>query len=130
MSNMSKEKTGRGGPSVYRLAPCRYRIGASESYYAHMASQGYHLKKAGSVLDRFERGQPRELLYRVELCQERAFPQEQRELYEDCGWSYLTRCGVFHVFTADPRENPPEIHTDPKSRRAVSANCVGSACPG
>ena len=120
MRAQDQEKKGKK-PSAYRLAPSRYPIGACESYYAHMAGQGYLLRRAGAVLDRFERGQPCELLYRVELCQEREFPQEQRELYEDCGWRYLTRRGVFHIFSADPREQPPEIHTDPQ----IQAGSVG-----
>lgn len=125
---MSAEKGKRGGTSAWRLAPCRYRIGACESYYTYMAAQGFRLSKAGSVLDRFERAQPQKLLYRVELSQERDFPQVQRELYEDCGWSYLTHQGVFHIFTADPQKNPPEIHTDPRiqagSVRRLRRECL------
>ena len=101
---------------VYRLAPLRGFVAESESYYTFMAEQGYRLQRTGAYLDRFSRDTPRKTAYRVEIAQPgpEGIPEEQRELYRDCGWQYVDNYSVYHVFASMDAEEPPEIHTLPE----------------
>lgn len=101
----------------YVIHPGDYAIGENEKLYADMAAKGWLLEKRGAYLSRFRRDVPQKLRYRLELAPpemfEREMPDEQRFLYEESGWRYVTRGVQIHVFSA-PEDSPaPEIHTDP-----------------
>lgn len=98
---------------IWRIAPPMFCVGEAESFYRYMASRGYVLQKAGTHLDRYRVGEPEDRLYRVEIAHPAGMPAEQQELYEACGWEYVTRSGAFYVFSAPGDGDAPEIHSDP-----------------
>lgn len=105
----------------YRLRPPVYRIGETESYYSDMAAKGYLLKRRILFLDQYEKREPRQMEFRIELTQQPGLLEEyqapvgeQKELYEDSGWNYITGKGNLSVFAADSRDGVPEIHTSPE----------------
>ncbi len=106
----------------YRLHPGDYAIGETEALYAEMARLGWRLKKRGSLFSRFDREAPQALRYRVELAspglldEDSSLPEEQIALYQDCGWTFVTRCGLVNVFCAPEDSDAPEIYTDPRQQ--------------
>ena len=107
---------------TYRIHPADYAIGDSERLYERMAAKGWVLEKRGTALSRFRREAPQRLRYRIELAQPEFLegadlPEEQRELYEDCGWHLAAHCGVTYVFCAqEDGDAPPELYTDPRGQ--------------
>lgn len=107
---------------TYRIHPADYAIGDSERLYERMAAKGWVLEKRGITLSRFRREAPQRLRYRIELAQPEFLegadlPEEQRELYEDCGWHLAAHCGVTYVFCAqEDGDAPPELYTDPRGQ--------------
>ena len=108
---------------TYRIHPADYAIGDCERLYERMAARGWILEKRGATLSRFRREAPQRLRYRIEFAQPEflgegsELPEEQRELYEDCGWHLVARCGVTYVFCAEADgDAPPELYTDPRGQ--------------
>ena len=90
-----------------------WRIGEHENWFSHMASEGYHLKKVGKLLVHFKKGDTKDTRYRIEAAMHKNIPTEQKELYKDAGWAYVTKFGEFHVFSSPGELKAPELHTDP-----------------
>lgn len=89
-----------------------YRIGRNESWFSDMARQGLHLKKFGRVFAKFEKGEPRNMKYRIDIL--KRFPdQEQLFVYQDSGWDFVASTGNFYIFSSPESRNAKEIHTDP-----------------
>ena len=107
---------------TYRIHPADYAIGDSERLYERMAARGWILEKRGATLSRFRRAAPQALRYRIELAQPEFLegadlPEEQRQLYEDCGWHLAAHCGVTYVFCAQKDgDAPPELYADPRGQ--------------
>ena len=79
----------------YGLHPKNFAIGETEKYYTNMASKGWHLVKRGITFSRFEKAEPRQMRYRIEvvtpsLLEDGHLPEEQVAVYGDCGWEYVT----------------------------------------
>ncbi|KUO65197.1 MAG: hypothetical protein APF84_08675 [Gracilibacter sp. BRH_c7a] len=89
-----------------------YAIGRNESWFSGMASKGLHLKKFGRLFVYFEKGEPKETKYRIDYLKE-APSQEQLDVYQDCGWNFIAKSGLFYVFSADEKSCATELHTDP-----------------
>ena len=89
-----------------------YAIGRNESWFVAMASKGLHLKKFGRLFVYFEKGEPKEIKYRIDYLKE-APSQEQLDVYKDCGWNFVTNSGHFYVFSASEKSCTTELHTDP-----------------
>lgn len=103
---------------TWRFHPKDYEIGENERLYERMAAKGWLLKKRGLYLSRFERAEPEKRRYRIELSvpegidAEQELPEEQVDLYEECGWSFVTRQHLIHVFTAPEGSDAPEFYQD------------------
>lgn len=106
----------------YRFHPGDYALGENEQFYTEMAARGWLLEKRGVWLSRFHRGGPAQLRYRVELSCPGVFdesselPEEQRSLYEACGWRFVSRGGLVNVFCAPEGSGAPEFYSDPRQQ--------------
>ena len=106
---------------TYRLHESDASPGANEALYTAMSQKGWHLKKRGSYLSRFEKGEPKNYIYRIEYASPRAFEEhelseEQLAFYEECGLEFAAQHDLVHVFRADADSGIDEIYTDPKQR--------------
>ena len=89
-----------------------WRIGEHESWFSDMAQQGLHLKKVGIQFFKFTKGEPKQMKYRIDLSQGEKIATEQKEIYSQSGWDYVTSYGAFNVFSSPVELNAPELHTD------------------
>lgn len=109
----------------YMLNPLEFAIGETEQFYSDMAAKGWFLEKRGSCFSRFRRGEPASMRYRVELADMRfldpdhGLPEEQINVYEDCGWDYVSGSGLFHIFSSPEERNAPEFYTDPRQQASA-----------
>ena len=83
-----------------------------------MEAKGWRLKKRGAYLSRFERTAPSSARYRVEVFQPDAWaakdlPEEQKAVFEDCGWEYVCPSLPLHIFRAPAGSGAPEFYDDP-----------------
>lgn len=102
----------------YAFHPKDFALGETEKFYGNMASKGWQLEKRGAFLSRFSKSAPIAARYRVEirspkLLEDYTLPQEQVELYRECGWEYVTGHGAVHVFRAPEGSDAPEFYMDP-----------------
>ena len=80
---------------IYRLHPREYALGETEVFYARMARKRLLLEKRGAYLSRFRKGTPENRKYRIELASpslldgETGLPEEQIQLYGECGWGFM-----------------------------------------
>lgn len=88
-------------------------IGEHESWFSDMAQEGLHLKKVGIYFVKFTIGEPKQMKYRIDLSQGEKVTSEQKEMYSESGWNYVTSYGEFNVFSSLVEANAPELHTDP-----------------
>ena len=91
----------------------RWHIGEHESWFSDMAKEGFHLKKVGWLFAYFEKGDPKDVRYRIDTSSNRKITEEEKELYRQSGWDYVTKFGEFTLFSSATELNAPELHTDP-----------------
>lgn len=102
---------------VLKLRPSNYwRIGEHESWFSDMAKEGLHLRKVGSMFVHFIKEEPKETRYRIDAVHNKEITLEQQQMYVESGWSYVTRYGMFSVFSSPVELNAPELHTDPEEQ--------------
>ena len=96
----------------YRLSLPAWAVTQREDYYEKMAARGLFVRRCGGIVTSFERGEPQRRLYRLDASQERNTepPEEQRRLYESCGWNFVCKSDWFNLYTAQP--GTEELHTD------------------
>lgn len=102
---------------VYKLTPVSmYDVRGLEQWLEQLAAKGLFLKKYRPLVCTFEKGEPKQVRYRLEpypysLAVD--FPDDMVELFQECGWRHVGE--VHHemlIFScADP--HAPEPHTDP-----------------
>jgi len=92
-----------------------YNIGAYESWLSDLAGQGLFLIKIGFVFCTFERKEPMQMEYRIDISKEKV-SKERRNLYEECGWEYVASRKWAHVFCAPSGTETTEMHTDAKEQ--------------
>lgn len=103
----------------------------AETYFEEMERKGLHLQYAGWRLLTFEKGEPREMRYRIEYWKDE-LPEDLVTLYADCGWEYVTmvKCSA-HVFRAPASTDIPELHTDGEIEaqhyRCIRRTMIGTA---
>lgn len=98
---------------VLKLRPSNYwRIGEHESWFSDIAKEGLHLRKVGSMFVHFIKEEPKETRYRIDAVHNKEITLEQQQMYVESGWSYVTRYGMFSVFSSPVELNAPELHTD------------------
>lgn len=100
---------------IRKLRPGDYwRIGEHESWFADMAAGGLQLEKMGKLFARFVKGEPKQMRYRIEVApSNNKITYEQKQMYAESGWDYVTSYGQFNVFSSPVELNAPELHTDP-----------------
>lgn len=99
---------------VRKLRPNDYwRIGEHESWFSDMSLKGLHLHKMGTNFVHFEKGEPKQMEYRIEVTKNKSISDEQIEMYEENGWDYVTSYQYFHVFASPVERKATELHTDP-----------------
>ena len=91
-------------------------IPAIQNWLEDMAEKGLFFKECGMFFAKFEKGEPKDMRYRLDFCDVVAcdIPEEKKELYERSGWNvvgdFKNDCVV--ICTDDP--DAPEIYTDPE----------------
>lgn len=89
-------------------------IPAIQNWLEDMAEKGLFFKECGVFFAKFEKGEPKDMRYRLDFCDVVAcdIPEEKKELYERSGWNvvgdFKNDCVV--ICTDDPAA--PEIYTD------------------
>lgn len=112
---------------IRRLNPMSYwLIGEHESWFSHMASKGYHLTKINQLFSTFEKQAPANMKYRIELVNGTALSIEQIDLYEECGWDYITSSKLYHIFASPAERAAMEIYTDP-TEQAITVDYLKKA---
>lgn len=109
---------------TYRIQYADYALGENEKQYMDLARKGWRLKKRGIWLSGFEKSEPQELLYRIEVSapgflDDAALPEDQIAVYEECGWEFVTRKGLIHVFCAPGDSEIQELYTSPEQQAAT-----------
>ncbi|MCK1997558.1 DUF2812 domain-containing protein [Psychrobacillus psychrodurans] len=117
---------------VLKLRPSNYwRIGEHESWFTDMAKEGLHLRKVGSIFVHFIKEKPKETRYRIDAIHNKEITFEQQQMYAESDWSFVTRYGMFSVFSSPVELNAPELHTDPEEQaytlKALEKTIVNSA---
>lgn len=113
------------GKVTYRLTPPLWAVGECESRYEEMAAKGWLLEKRGAFLDKYRRGEPQTLRYRLEISGSTftkgalPLPEEQMQLYEECGWTLAARAGDIYLFRASRDSETPEIYSDGTQQAAM-----------
>lgn len=99
---------------IRKLRPSDYwRIGEHESWFADMGAEGLHLKKMGLYFAQFDKDKPKKMRYRIDVSLNKKITTEQKQMYAESGWDYVTSYGDFNVFSSPVGLNAPELHTDP-----------------
>ena len=120
---------------VYLLHPSEYALGATEKVYTDKAAAGLELVSRGKWFDCFEKTEPKQMKYRIEVAVPRAFedagmPEEQIAVYEDCGWEYVSGQRYIHVFRAPADSDTEDFYLEPeqqaKTIKALKNQYIGS----
>ncbi|OEH91764.1 DUF2812 domain-containing protein [Bacillus solimangrovi] len=90
-----------------------WRIGEQESWLTDMAANGLHLIKIGSIFAHFEKGEPKQMKYRLEVAINKEITSEEVRMYNERGWDYVTTYNYLHLFSSPVERNAPELHPDP-----------------
>lgn len=102
--------------TVFMPAQPFYRIGEAEGVYAAHATRGLILKKAGRWFDRYEKGEPRKLHYRLEFFKGKGPDEERLELYEGAGWKLVSFCAYTgHAVFVSEAPLAEELYSDDAS---------------
>lgn len=106
---------------TYRIHPEDFSLGENEQFYADMAKKGLRLVKRGMYLSKFEKTEPADRIYRIELAtpgfmDDPDLPEEQVEFYEESGWTLAAQYGVLHIFEAPAGTQVMELYTDPREQ--------------
>ena len=108
----------------YRFHPNDYALGENEKFYSDMEAAGWRLVNRGVYLSKFERCESSAARYRIEVSAaeflgETNLSEEQVMVYADCGWVYVTGCGLIHVFRTPAGSDAPEFYSDPRQQAAT-----------
>ncbi|MER1987738.1 MAG: DUF2812 domain-containing protein [Solibacillus sp.] len=97
-----------------------------ESWFSDMSLQGLHIKRIGTCLVKFKKGEPRKMEYRMTLTPDKEISDAQITLYKENGWTYVTSHQYFHIFVAaegvQTREVPVDLHVLQQLRKALRSN--------
>jgi hypothetical protein len=89
-----------------------------EAWLSAMAREGWHLVNSQGVRFIFRRGEPADVVYRLDYRPERGLDiAEYYGLFRDAGWEPVTRYSGWHYFRTPVGGSPaPEIFSDTQSR--------------
>lgn len=89
-----------------------WNLGRSESWFSDMAKSGLHLQKVGLQFALFDKGEPKNTKYRIDIIS--PMPTgEQLEIYEKSGWQLVDNLKQLYIFSSPEEADYPELHTDP-----------------
>ena len=99
---------------TYRFSLPGWAVPQQQEYYTAMAKRGLFVEKRGTWLTRFSKGEPKDLIYRLDAAPGRNQEpeEEQRRFYESCGWRFICKADYFHLYCA--HSDAGELHTDPQ----------------
>ncbi len=87
-----------------------------EAWLREMSQQGWHLKKA-SLLYTFEKGEPRDYVYRLDYTSTMKKNDDYYSLFRDAGWEYVGEMNAWQYFRKEALGGEaPEIYTDNESK--------------
>ena len=92
-----------------------------EEWLGRMAAEGWHLLRVSPFLYRFRKGEPADLVFRLDYRS--GFQRDREEylsLFREAGWEHRGEMGGWQYFST-PRgdgKRTPEIYTDNPSRAA------------
>lgn len=66
---------------VYRISLPAWAIAEREEYYAQMAARGLLVRRCGTFLTRFERGEPSQRIYRLDAAPRRCPGHGEEQLF-------------------------------------------------
>lgn len=91
-------------------------IPAIQSWLEDMAEKGLFFKECGVFFAKFEKGEPKDMRYRLDFCDVVAcdIPEEKKELYERSGWNVVGDFKNDCVVICTENPDAPEIYTDCK----------------
>lgn len=89
-------------------------IPAIQSWLEDMAEKGLFFKECGVFFAKFEKGEPKDMRYRLDFCDVVAcdIPEEKKELYERSGWNVVGDFKNDCVVICTENPDAPEIYTD------------------
>ena len=89
-------------------------IPAIQSWLEDMAEKGLFFKECGVFFAKFEKGEPKDMRYRLDFCDVVAcdIPEEKKELYERSGWNVVGDFKDDCVVICTENPDAPEIYTD------------------
>lgn len=89
-------------------------IPAIQSWLEDMAEKGLFFKECGVFFAKFEKGEPKDMRYRLDFCDVVAcdIPEEKKELYEQSGWNVVGDFKNDCVVICTENPDAPELYTD------------------
>ena len=89
-------------------------IPAIQSWLEDMPEKGLFFKECGVFFAKFEKGEPKDMRYRLDFCDVVAcdIPEEKKELYERSGWNVVGDFKNDCVVICTENPDAPEIYTD------------------
>lgn len=78
-----------------------------ESWYKDMSAEGLHLKKVGNTWATFEKGEPKQVHYRVVATQDEPVDKNPEDATID-GWTFVSRKGTLAVYAWHGADEPTE----------------------
>lgn len=89
-------------------------IPAIQSWLEDMAEKGLFFKECGVFFAKFEKGEPKDMRYRLDFCDVVAcdIPEEKKELYERSGWNVVGDFKNDCVVICTENPDAPELYTD------------------
>ena len=96
-----------------RFHPPEYDPRANEQFYESMAQKGWLLETRDVYWSTFRQAPPQAIRYRAEYCGLYDLPEEQVALYEECGWTLVTRQRNLFLFARADDGGFDELYNDP-----------------
>lgn len=88
-----------------------------EAWLSHMAQQGWHLVRPALGFYPFVRGDPKNIVYRMDYKSGDKDMAEYLQLFSDAGWQHVGALGGWQYFRKEAAEGEIlEIYTDDKSK--------------
>ena len=96
-----------------------------EAWLEAMAREGWHLQEVALLNYTFERGEPREMVYRLDFRTSKEVP-EYVEFVQGAGWEYVGQMSSWLYFRA-PAEagQTTELYTDAEGKIAKYQRVIG-----
>jgi hypothetical protein len=88
-----------------------------EAWLRQMAQQGWHLTSVAPLVYTFVRGDPRDVVYRLDYLASKADYEEYKQIFQDAGWELVGEMMSWQYFRKPAgADGPKEIYTDAESK--------------